>query len=52
MKLFSTNIKNGPQIIKTKVFKDKRGFLKETFKNTIFKNEKFPFDIMSFSKKL
>ena len=51
MKLLSTNIKNGPQIIKTKVFKDKRGFLKETFKNTIFKNEKFPFDIMSFSKK-
>ena len=51
MKLLNTKIKDGPKIIKSKVFKDKRGFLKETFKKKIFKKEDFPFDIMSFSKK-
>ena len=50
MKLLDTKIK-GPKIIKTKIFKDKRGFLRETFRNKFFKNEKFPFDVMSFSKK-
>ena len=50
MKLLKTKIK-GPKIIKTKVFYDNRGILKETFRNTFFKNLNFPFDIMSTSKK-
>lgn len=50
MKLLNTKIKNGPKIIKTTIYKDKRGFLKETFKKNILKNKDFPFDIMSSSK--
>ena len=50
MKLIKTKIINGPKILKTKIFKDRRGFLKETFHNKIIKKN-FPFDIMSFSKK-
>lgn len=50
MKLYKTKI-SGPKIIKTKIFKDNRGYLKETFRNRLFKNLKFPFDVMSFSKK-
>lgn len=50
MKLIKTKIP-GPLIIKTKIYNDKRGFLKETFRNNLFKNIKFPFDIMSSSKK-
>ena len=50
MKLIKTKI-SGHLIIKTKIYKDKRGFLKETFRNNLFKNIKFPFDIMSFSTK-
>ena len=50
MKLIKTKI-SGPLIIKTKIYKDKRGFLKETFRNSFFKNLNFPFDIMSTSKK-
>ena len=50
MKLINTKI-HGPKIIKTNIFKDKRGFLKETFRNRLFKKIKFPFDVMSFSKK-
>ena len=50
MKLIKTQIP-GPLIIKTKIYYDKRGFLKETFRNNLFKNIKFPFDIMSSSKK-
>ena len=50
MKLIKTKIP-GPLIIKTKIYQDKRGFLKETFRNNLFKNIKFPFDIMSSSKK-
>ena len=50
MKLLKTIIK-GPKIIKTKVYYDNRGILKETFRNTFFKNLNFPFDIMSTSKK-
>ena len=41
----------GPLLIKSTVYSDKRGFLKETFKNNLFKNKSFPFDIMSYSKK-
>ena len=50
MKLIKTQIP-GPLIIKTKIYYDKRGFLKETFRNNLFKNIKFPFDVMSSSKK-
>ena len=50
MKLINTKIP-GPLIIKTKIYNDIRGFLKETFRNNLFKNIKFPFDIMSSSKK-
>ncbi len=51
MKLIKTKITNGPKLIKTKIFSDKRGFLKETYKKKILENKDFPFDIMSFSKK-
>ena len=50
MKLIKTKFINGPKILKTKIFNDNRGFLKETFQNKVV-NKKFPFDIMSFSKK-
>ena len=50
MKLLKTKIK-GPKIIRSMVFNDRRGYLRETFRNYLFKNEKFPFDVMSFSKK-
>ena len=49
MKLLSTKIK-GIKKVKTKIFKDKRGFFKEIYKNKIFK-KKFIFDVMSYSKK-
>ena len=50
MKLIKTKI-DGPKIIKSKIFKDKRGYLRETFQNILFKNLVFPFDVMSSSKK-
>ena len=50
MKLIKTKFINGPKILKTKIFSDNRGFLKETFQNKVI-NRKFPFDIMSFSKR-
>ena len=50
MKLLKTKI-NGPKIVKSKIFTDKRGFLKEVYKKNILYNIDFPFDIMSFSKK-
>ena len=50
MKLQKTKIP-GPKIIKSKIFKDKRGYLRETFRNRLLKNLDFPFDVMSFSKK-
>jgi dTDP-4-dehydrorhamnose 3,5-epimerase len=39
MKLLNTKI-NGPKILKTKIYKDSRGFLKETYRKDIvsFKN--------------
>ena len=49
MKLLSTNIKDIKKV-KTKIFKDKRGFFKEIYKNKILK-KKFIFDVMSYSKK-
>ena len=50
MKVIKTKI-SGLKIIKTKIYKDNRGFLKEVFKQKIIKKEKFIFDIMSRSKK-
>ena len=49
MKLIKTKIK-GLKIIKTKIYKDKRGFLKEVYQNRLIK-KKFIFDVMSFVKK-
>tara|TARA_Y100001970_G_C13842386_1_gene655124 strand:- start:168 stop:683 length:516 start_codon:yes stop_codon:yes gene_type:complete len=49
MKLLSTKIKDIKKV-KTKVFKDKRGFFKEIYKNKILKKN-FIFDVMSYSKK-
>ena len=48
MKLIKTKIKN-LVLLKTTVYKDKRGFLKETFRKKIL-NKNFPFDVMSYSK--
>ena len=50
MKLLDTNI-NGPKIIKSKIYNDHRGFVKEVFRKNILKNLDFPFDVMSYSKK-
>ena len=50
MKLLKTKI-DGPKIIKTTIFKDSRGFLKEVYRKNIINNIDFPFDVMSFSKK-
>ena len=50
MKLLKTKIQ-GPMIIKSKIFDDNRGFLKETYRKNILYEKNFPFDIMSFSKK-
>ena len=49
MKLIKTKIPD-LLILKSKVFTDKRGFLKETFRKDIL-NRTFPFDVMSYSKK-
>ena len=49
MKLINTKIK-GLKIVKTNIFNDKRGFLKETFNKKVL-NRNFIFDIMSYSKK-
>ena len=50
MKLLKTKIP-GPLFIKSSIFRDKRGYLRETFRNNLLGNMKFPFDVMSFSKK-
>ena len=49
MKIIKTNIKD-LILLKTNIFKDKRGFFKEVKKNKIIK-KKFVFDCFSFSKK-
>ena len=51
MKVIKSKI-SGLKIIKSKIFKDKRGFLKEVFMQKIIKKENFIFDIMSRSKKI
>ena len=50
MKLIKTKIP-GPLLIKSTIYKDSRGYLRETFRNNLLNNIKFPFDVMSFSKK-
>ena len=50
MKLVDTKIK-GLKIIKSNVFKDTRGFLRETYQKRIVSKKDFPFDVMSSSKK-
>ena len=50
MKLLNTKI-NGLKIIKTKIYNDNRGFLKEVYKKDVLNNIEFPFDVMSYSKK-
>ena len=50
MKIVNTKIK-GLKIIKTNIYSDKRGFLKEVFRKNLLKNKDFPFDVMSYSKK-
>ena len=50
MKLQKTKIP-GLLIIKSKIFKDKRGYLKETFRNNLLMKKNFPFDVMLFKKK-
>ena len=50
MELINTKI-SGPKIVKTTIYKDKRGFLKEVYKKKILKNEDLIFDLISTSKK-
>ena len=50
MKLIKTKIP-GPLLIKSAIYKDSRGYLRETFRNNLLNNIRFPFDVMSFSKK-
>ena len=50
MKLIKTKI-DGPMILKSKIYIDRRGYFKEVYRKNILKNLDFPFDIMSFSKK-
>ena len=49
MKLENVKIK-GLKLIKSKIYKDKRGFLREIYKNKLLK-DRFLFDVMSYSKK-
>ena len=50
MKIINTPIQD-LKIIKSNVYKDRRGFLRETYRKNIVGKTNFPFDIMSFSKK-
>jgi len=50
MKLLGTKIE-GPKLIKSQIFKDKRGYLRETYRKNLIQNLDVPFDVMSFSKK-
>ena len=49
MKLKNLEIK-GLKLIKSKIYSDKRGFLREVYKNKLL-NDSFLFDVMSYSKK-
>ncbi len=50
MKLIKVGIKD-LKIVKTKIFNDNRGFLKEVYRENLNKNKRFIFNLMSFSKK-
>ena len=50
MKVTSTNF-SGLKIVQSKIYRDNRGLLKEVFKQKIFKNDDFIFNIISSSKK-
>ena len=50
MKIFNTNFR-GLKIIKGITHYDKRGYFRETFKNSFFKDKNFIFWLMSKSKK-
>ena len=50
MKIISTKF-SGLKVIKSKIFKDTRGFFKEDFKKKFFKEKKFIFGCTSSSKK-
>ena len=50
MKVTSTNF-SGLKIVQSKIYRDNRGLLKEIFKQKIFKNDDFIFNIVSSSKK-
>tara|TARA_A100000164_G_C21716965_1_gene680963 strand:+ start:129 stop:653 length:525 start_codon:yes stop_codon:yes gene_type:complete len=50
MKLIKTKIK-GPKLIKSTLYEDKRGYLRETYRHSLFNEKEFPFDVMSFSRK-
>ena len=50
MKIIKTKFKD-LKIYKKDTFKDKRGYFRELFLNKII-DKKFPFDVMSFSKKM
>ena len=49
MKLENLEIK-GLKLIKSKIYRDNRGFLREVYKNKLL-NDSFLFDVMSYSKK-
>ena len=49
MKLENLKIK-GLKLINSKIYRDKRGFLREVYKNKLL-NDSFLFDVMSYSKK-
>ena len=49
MKIINTDFK-GLKIIKKETFKDRRGYNRELFHNKLI-NKKFPFEILTFSKK-
>ena len=49
MKLENLKIK-GLKLIKSKIYRDKRGFLREVYKNKLL-NDSFLFDVMSYSRK-
>ena len=50
MKIINTKIKD-LVIIQNNLFKDKRGYFKELLRENLIK-QKFPFKVMSFSKKM
>ena len=50
MKIINTKIKD-LLILKSQIFKDKRGALRETYRKDIL-NYNFPFDIVTSSKKM